>query len=235
LRPRGCSSGAARRRARERREGPIRRRLAIGLIVYGVVGLLILAGSVPLLIEPLASIGRTAGQRGEAVHWLELTGQGLKDVGRGSANAGASLASASAAARNAASLAQELSASMTSLRDASRLSILGSQPFAGITGRLDRVAGRAGDLAVSITSLAGPLDRDTTDFDPIAADAASLQGQVDALRPAFASPELGEVVTSAGLLGAAALVLLPWLGTPAVASLIAGIWLLRITRGNTGT
>ena len=202
----------------------------MGLIVYGAVGVLVLAGSVTLLIEPLASIGRIAGQRGAAVHWLELTGQGLEDVGRGSANAGASLASAAAAARNAASLAQELSASMASLRDASRLSILGSQPLAGITGSLDRVAGRAGDLALSMTSLAGLLDRDTTDFATIAVDATALQGQVDALRAAFASPELGEIGTSAGWLGAAALLLLLWLGTPAAASLIAGIWLLRTAR-----
>ena len=210
---------------------PIRRRLAIGLLVYGVVGVLVMAVSVQLLVGPLASLGRIAGQRGEAVHWLDLTGRGLEDVGRGSANAGASLASASAAARNAASLAQELSASMASLRDASGLSILGSQPLAGLTGGFDRVAGRAGDLALSMTSLAGLLDRDTTDFATIAADAASLRGQVDALRAAFVSPELGEVGTSAGWLGAAALVLLLWLGTPAVASLIAGIWLLRTTRG----
>jgi hypothetical protein len=211
--------------------GPIRRRLAIGLLIYGVVGVLIMAVSVQLLVGPLASIGRIAGQRGEAVHWLDLTGRGLEDVGRGSANAGASLASASAAARNAASLAQELSASMASLRDASGLSILGSQPLAGLTGGFDRVAGRAGDLALSMTSLAGLLDRDTTDFATIAADAGSLRGQVDALRAAFVSPELGEVGTSAGWLGAAAFVLLLWLGTPAVASLIAGIWLLRTTRG----
>ena len=210
---------------------PIRRRLAIGLLVYGVVGVLVMAVSVLLLAGPIASIGRIAGQRGEAVHWLDLTGGGLEDVGRGSANAGASLASAAAAARNAASLAQELSASMASLRDASGLSILGSQPLAGLTGGFDRVAGRAGDLALSMTSLAGLLDRDTTDFATIAADAGSLRGQVDALRAAFASPEFGEVGTSAGWLGAAAFVLLLWLGTPAVASLIAGIWLLRTTRG----
>jgi hypothetical protein len=210
---------------------PIRRRLAIGLLVYGVVGVLVMAVSVLLLAGPIASIGRIAGQRGEAVHWLDLTGRGLEDVGSGSANAGASLASAAAAARNAASLAQELSASMASLRDASGLSILGSQPLAGLTGGFDRVAGRAGDLALSMTSLAGLLDRDTTDFATIAADAGSLRGQVDTLRAAFASPEFGEVGTSAGWLGAAAFVLLLWLGTPAVASLIAGIWLLRTTRG----
>jgi hypothetical protein len=149
-----------------------------------------------------------------------------------SQQAGASLASAATAARNAASLGQELAAAMASLRDASRLSILGSQPLAGITDSFDRVASRAGDLAVVMTSLAGLLDRDTTDFSTIAADAAALQGQVEGLRAAFASPELGEVGASAGWLGAAALALLVWLATPAVASLIAGIWLLRNVRGH---
>ncbi len=212
---------------------PIRRRLAIGLIAYGVVGVLVLAGSVSLLIRPLASIGSIAGQRGEAIHWLELTAQGLEDAERGSANAGASLASAAAAARNAASLSQDLSASMASLRDASSLSILGTRPLSGLTGGFDRVAGRAGDLGVSMTSLAGLLDRDTTDFARIGSDAASLRGQVDSFRAALVSSELGEVATAGTWLTAAALLLL-WLAMPALASLVAGVWLLRATGRRSG-
>jgi hypothetical protein len=123
---------------------------------------------------------------------------------------------------------------MASLRDASSLSILGSQPLAGVTGGFDRVAGRAGDLALGMTSLAGLLDRDTTDFATIAADAASLRVQVDALRAALASPEFGEVGTSAGWVCAPALALLLWLATPAAASLLAGIWLLRATGRQSG-
>ena len=211
-----------------------RRRLAAGLIAYGVVGILVLAVSIPVLVEPLAAIGRIVSQQGEAVRWLDLTGQGLEDAGRGSANAGASLESAAGAARNAASLAQELSVSMASLRDASSLTILGSQPLGGLTGDFDRVAGRASDLASSMVSLAGMLDRDTTDFSAIAADVTSLRGQADQLRMTVAS-ELGGMGTAGALLVPATLLLLLWLATPAVASLIAGIWLLRTAAGHSTT
>ncbi len=206
-----------------------RRRLAAGLVAYGVVGILLLAVSVPLFVGPLGALGRVAGQQGEAVRWLDLTGQSLEDAGRGSSNAGASLASAAGAARNAASLAQELSASMAALRDASSQTILGAQPFGGLTGEFGRVASRASDVAASMQSLAGMLDRDTTDFASIAGDATSLRVQVDQLRGSLAS-ELGGLGTAGAWLVPAALLLVLWLATPAVASLIVGIWLLRTAR-----
>lgn len=208
-----------------------RRRLAAGLIAYGVVGLLLVAVGVPLIVGPLASVARIAGQQGEAVRWLDLTSQGLVDAGRGSSNAGASLASAANAARNAASLAQELAASMAALRDASGQTILGLQPLGGLTGEFDRVASRASDMAASMQSLAGMLDRDTTDFASIAGDASSLRGQVDQLRATVAS-EVGGAGTGTWLVPAAILLLL-WLATPALVSLVAGIWLLQTVRART--
>jgi hypothetical protein len=214
------TDGASRRDRR-------RRQLAAGLIAYGVVGLLLFVVSVPVIVGPLASLGRIATQRVDAIRWLDLTGQGLDDVGLGSANAGTSLASAATAAGNAALLAQELSASMTSLRDASGLSILGSQPLAGLTDSFDRVAGRAGDLSSSMTSLAGSLGQNTRDFAAVSADAATLREQVSSLRDAFAAPGSADVESLAAWLVPAALLLVTWLATPAVASLVAGILMFR--------
>ena len=201
--------------------------LAAGLVAYGAVGLLLFILSVPVIVGPLASLGRIATQRGDAVRWLDLTGQGLDDVGRGSANAGTSLVSAATAARNAALLAQELSASMTSLRDASSLSVLGSQPLAGLTDGFDRVAGRARDLSSSMTSLAASLEQNTGDFAAISAHTAGLREQVSSLRDAFATPGAAAAESMAAWLVPAALMLVIWLATPALASLIAGVWILR--------
>ncbi len=204
-----------------------RRQLGAGLIAYGAVGVLLFVLSVPFILGPVASLGRVASQRGEMIHWLDLTGQGLDHVGRGGADAAASLTAAAAAARNAASLAAELSGSMASLRDASSLSILGSQPLAGLTDSFDRVAARADDLSSSMTSLAGSLDRDTSDFATVAADAAALRAQVGSVRDALAAPGFAGVETSAGWLVPTALLLVTWLATPAVASFVAGTWILR--------
>jgi hypothetical protein len=204
-----------------------RRQLSAGLVAYGAVGLLLFVVSLPVIVGPLASLGKIATQRGDAVRWLDLTGQGLDDVGRGSANAGASLASAATAARNAALLAQELSASMTSLRDASGLSILGSQPLAGLSDGFDRVAGRARDLSSSMTSLAASLEQNTGDFAAVATDTAALREQVSSLRAALAAPGTTAAESMAAWLVPAALLLVIWLATPALASLVAGVWILR--------
>lgn len=221
--PAAGASPTARVSRRDRR----RRRLAAGLIAYGAMGVLIFVLSVPVILGPLASLGRIATQRGEAIRWLDLTSQGLDHVGRGSANAGASIASAATAARNAGSLAEELSASMTSLRDASMVSILGSQPLAGLTDGFDQVASRARDLSSSMTSLAGLLDQDTRDFAAASVDAAALREQVRSLRDALAAPGSVDAEASAAWLVPGALVLAIWLATPALASLVAGIWILR--------
>ena len=204
-----------------------RRQLSAGLVAYGAVGLLLFVVSLPVIVGPLASLGRIATQRGDAVRWLDLTGQGLDDVGRGSANAGTSLASATTAARNAALLAQELSASMASLRDASGLSILGSQPLAGLTDGFDRVAGRARDLSSSMTSLAASLEQNTGDFAAVATDTAALREQVSSLRDTLAAPGAVAAESMAAWLVPAALLLVIWLATPALASLVAGVWILR--------
>ena len=223
--PTAGSPPTHRRSRRDRR----RRQLAAGLVGYGAVGLLLFVVSLPVIVGPLASLGRIATQRGDAVRWLDLTGQGLDDVGRGSANAGASLASAATAARNAALLAQELSASMTSLRDASSLSVLGSQPLAGLTDGFDRVAGRARDLSSSMTSLAASLEQNTGDFAAISAHTAGLREQVSSLRDALAAPGAAAAESMAAWLVPAALLLVIWLATPALASLVAGVWILRAT------
>lgn len=204
-----------------------RRQLSAGLVAYGAVGLLLFVVSLPVIVGPLASLGKIATQRGDAVRWLDLTGQGLDDMGRGSANAGTSLASATTAARNAALLAQELSASMTSLRDASGLSILGSQPLAGLTDGFDRVAGRARDLSSSMTSLAASLEQNQGDFAAVATDTAALREQVSSLRDALAAPGTTAAESMAAWLVPAALLLVIWLATPALASLVAGVWILR--------
>ena len=212
---------------RASRRDRCRRQLSAGLVAYGAVGLLLFVVSLPVIVGPLASLGRIATQRGDAVRWLDITGQGLDDVGRGSANAGTSLASATTAARNAALLAQELSASMASLRDASGLSILGSQPLAGLTDGFDRVAGRARDLSSSMTSLAASLEQNTGDFAAVATDTAALREQVSSLRDALAAPGAAAAESMAAWLVPAALLLVIWLATPALASLVAGVWILR--------
>ena len=204
-----------------------RRPLGWGLIAYGAMGVLLLVASVAVAVGPLASVARIAAGRGDAIRWLDLTGRGLDDVGRVAANAGTSLTSAATAARDAASLSLELSVSMNSLRDSSRVSILGAQPLAGLADSLDGVARRSRDLSASMIALAGSLDRDASDVAALSVDAVALRGQARSLREALAAPASVGAAASAAWLVPAAWVFAIWLATPAVVSLVAGIWILR--------
>jgi hypothetical protein len=212
----------------------LRRRIAWALIAYGIVGLVLTVASMITVLGALPSIDAIDRQRQAIVRSLDTAASGIADAERGMSGAGGSLGSAAASARSAATLSDDLATTMASLRDASGISVLGSRPFATLTGDFDRVADRSRALSASMTTLAGSLDQDTADFATVAADAAVLRVQIAGLRDALVQD--GPEGLDAGLrrLFAIVLLLLAWLGLPAIASLVGGsIWLreLRLEGG----
>lgn len=201
--------------------------LGWGLVAYGVIGLLLFAASSWLILGPLASVARYAGAGADAVRWLDTTGAGLDDMVRIGADAGTSLGSSATAARNAASLADELSSSMASLRDASHVSILGSQPLAGLADSFDRVAARARALSASMAAVAKSLDADAGDVASLAVDVTKLRDQLRGLRDGMAGPGTAAASAVGAWLVPAALVLVLSLALLAVGALVAGIALVR--------
>lgn len=205
-----------------------RRRFAWALVAYGSIGLLLAAVGVYLVVRSLPVLGAIDRQRAEIVRWLDVSADSIGDVQQGATHAGASLASAAASARSAASLSDDLSGTMASLRDTSTsLTFLGSRPLEAMTADFDRLAGRTRDLASSMTALAGSLDGNTADFATVAADAATLRLQVTELRDLVAGDGTESLDGSLGRLVVLVLVLLLWLALPAVASLVAGTLMLR--------
>lgn len=207
------------------------RRFAWALVAYGIVGLFLAVGSLILVVRTLPLLESIDRQRTELVRWLDVTDQGLGVIERGAVNAGGSLDSAAASARSAASLSDDLSATMASMRDASGLSILGSHPFAALTDDFDRVAGRAHALAASMTTLAGALDSNKGDFAAVAADAGALRLQVSQLRDIVVGDGSTGLDGPLGRLVAVVVLLILWLALPAVASLVGGVlWLRELRR-----
>ena len=208
-----------------------RRRVAWGLVAYGLVGIVLAATCAFLLLRSMPLLASVDRQRTEIVHSLDLTADAIADIELGAGRAGDSLRSAAASARNAATLSDDLAATMASLRDTSTdLSILGSHPFGPLADDFDRVAGRANSLASSMTALAGSLDLNTADFESVRTDAVALRFQVARLRDTLA----GDGASLAGSLGGlmlVALAVLLWLTVPAIASLALGIAWLRVTEG----
>jgi hypothetical protein len=195
------------------------------LVSYGVGGILVFVLSLALIVRPLASLADLAGERAQAVEWLDNAGQILDQASQGATDAGTSVTSAAAAARNAASLSDQLAASMTALGKASNLTILGSQPLAGLAGQFANVATRAQGLSASMSSLASSLDQNTTDFTALTSNLTSMHQQVLDLETALAGPSVLD--TMGPWLAPLAVLICAWITLPAVASLYLGIRLIR--------
>lgn len=195
------------------------------LVVYGIGGILVFVLSLALIVRPLASLADVAGQRAQAVQWLDMAGQTLDQARQGAADAGTSVTSAAAAAQNAAALSDQLAASMTALGKASNLTILGSQPLAGLASQFADVATRAQNLSGSMTTLAGSLSQNTTDFNALTTNLSTMQAQVRDLQSALARPSVLD--TMGPWLAPLAVLICVWITLPAVASLFLGIRLIR--------
>jgi hypothetical protein len=212
----------------------LHRRIAWALVAYGVAGLILTAASMAAVLGALPSIDAIDRERAAIVRSLDIAASGIADAEKGMSGAGGSLGSAAVSARSAAMLTDDLATTMASLRDASGVSVLGNQPFAPLADDFDRVASRARALGASMTTLAGSLDQDTLDFTTVAADAAALRVQIAGLRDALT--QNGTDGLDAGLrrLFIIVILLLAWLGLPAIASLVGGsLWLREQRRDDT--
>lgn len=204
-----------------------RRRLAWGLVAYGLVGILLAAACAVLLLRAIPLLASIDRQRTEIVRALDLTAAAIGDIELGAGRAGGSLRSAAESARSAATLSGDLAGTMASLRDTSSdISILGSHPFEALADDFDRVASRADALASNMTTLAGSLDLNTVDFTKVSAEATTLRSQVTSLRDVLAGDGAALGGSLDGLL-LVALAILVWLAAPAIASLALGIAWLR--------
>ncbi len=209
-----------------------RRQIAWGLVAYGLVGIVVAGACAFLLLRTIPVLASIDHQRTEIVRALDLTADAISDIDQGASRAGTSLRSAASSARSAATLSDDLSQTMAALRDTSgNLSILGSHPFADLADDFDRVAGRASALATNMTTLAGSLDLNTTDFVAVSADAIALRSQVTALRDALAGDGPAALDGSLDRLLVLALAVLLWLAAPSIASLALGVVWLRATGG----
>jgi hypothetical protein len=144
--------------------------VALALVAYGVIGIALAVASLIVLSGPLATLESLAGRRADAVRWLDLSVNGLAGAERSSEGAAQALTAAETSSRSAAALFRELSGAMAGLRDASAISILGTQPLGALTDDLDRVASRAGTLADEMGVLAGTLSAETVTLDRLAQD-----------------------------------------------------------------
>jgi hypothetical protein len=212
----GHSIESPRRRAR--------RWLATGLVAYGIAGIVLALAGLVALAQPLGALASLAGQRADAVRFLDIAVESLGEAERSSDGAAASLSAAEQTARSAGALLRDLAATMAGLRDVSGLTILGAQPLGVLRDDFGRVADRSTAVADETAKLAAALATERTNLQSLAVDAGRLRAEVSGFRAALAADTA--IGWFPGIFGLVVLVV-AWLTLPAAVSLVVGIRLLR--------
>ncbi len=205
--------------------GPARRRLGAALTAYGAIGVVLL-GTAALLVAGLFDAGRgplgLEAERRQLVELLDATGRALRDAETATREADASLAATAAAAASGSRFSTDLGTTLRGLAASLRISILGSQPFAGAADGFDRVAGQASGVAADLDAAAASLRLGADDMRVLADDLADMRAEVLRVRAGMKD------VLQLDQWRLAVAAILAWLAVPAVLSLVVGLrWLAR--------
>ena len=194
------------------------RRLAWGLIVYGLLGLVLVVGGALIGLQAAGRVERLASAADGA---LIAAARSTRAAAESFTNIDGSLANAQLSADQAAVLAGEASGTLDALAESMRLSIFGSQPLLPLAAEFETSAEQAAELAVTLGSVGGSLDATRADVEIIGTELGLLADELEALRGADSDAGTGPSLTL--FIG----LLLAWLAVPAVGAFLFGLAILR--------
>jgi hypothetical protein len=210
-----------------------RRQVGLGLIAFGLAGILLIVLAAALVI---GSLGAAAGlassleqQRSDLVDLLEPAAAALGQSATTAGNASASLTATAAAAGDAADLTEQLATSMDALSQAASVQVFGTRPFGAAASSLGDVAARSRQLSVDLRTTQTSISGNVTDSAAVAAELRTLASQLEELRKRATETE-GSAFVGQGMLDLTRVILLgllAWLAVPAVAALWLGSRLRR--------
>jgi len=198
-----------------------RRWLGWGLIVYGAVGVAMIAAGALIGLEVADRFERLATDADEAIVAAASATRSAADSFEGVDD---SLEGAGDSTAAAAALARRSQEALDNLADAMSVSILGARPLLPLAADFAESAGLAGELAEALDGVQGSLGDTRTDV-------AAIGTELDAL-----ATELEDLGGSTQLDGGAPPVrlfvglLLVWLGVQVVAAIVGGMALLTSDR-----
>jgi hypothetical protein len=207
-----------------------RRYLGLGLLAYGLAGLLLLAVAGAVIggtVHRLNVAGKTVGEQRDALlGTLRATSLTMRNASAGVGNVGQSLTAAHASADHAAGLARSMGNTLRGLSSAMNVQIFGTQPLAGLASGFDNAGGQSDELAGDLDALGTALAQNTTDLETSRQDLAALSARVDQLVAAVETTPFG-VGQEPFTVELVFVALLVWLAVPAAGSIAVGAALLR--------
>ena len=198
----------------------------MGLIAFGVTGLVLIGAAGALVLASLSAVDDAATdfeeQRSEILAMLGPASAALEGAASTAANAGTSLSETRDAAAQAAELMTRLATSFESLASLGSFEILGARPFAAISGQFADVAVQSRTLSTDLTDAAVAMDTNIEDSAAVAAELRVLASQLAELEASLDADDEAPVGSGTSLpVDAARFVLvglLLWLAVPAIAS-----------------
>jgi hypothetical protein len=198
-----------------------RRSAAWVLIVYGLLGITLLAVGAVVGVDLAGRLERTA-QAAEGT--LAAAARSTRAAASAFTTADGSLENAQVSASDASDLARDAGATLDSLALAMGISILGSRPLQPLAAEFSASADQATQLSDTLRTVAESLADTRTDVTAIGTELESLADELDNLQGA------GEPSGAAAPLRLFIGLLVAWLAIPAVGALVAGLGLLRRPR-----
>lgn len=209
------------------------RRLAQGLIGYGIVGLVVAA---VCLVALIWVNGRVAGLRveaettvGQLATSMDRTAQALHDASTTAQSFTVTVEQSAQAVASAADTITEVRTGLSSLEAQLRaVSILGAQPLSGTADAVGRIDTSLEGLDTRLDAIATGLDGNR---DALARNATSLGQLGDSVEAMATRLDSGVIEDSLGDIQMVIMVLLlmftAWSLVPAVGALAGGLWLRR--------
>lgn len=210
-----------------------RRAIGAGLTAYGLAGLLagilVLGATLavgPSLVPVVESVDR---QRDAIVTSLERGASALDQGATVADDAAGGVTRAAAVASQSADVSRRIAATMARLASTfGSFEILGNRPFAPLAADATQIAAQLRGIATDLDALGISLGRIGRGIAPLTAEVRAISTQLGTLGTELAALELPAAAAEVlrwFVVGIA--VLVAWLLVPAVASLVAGILLLR--------
>ncbi len=206
-----------------------RRRLGVALTVYGMAGVLVVLLGGGVVLGSLSGVNGLADtletERSAIIDTMNAATDTLDGAATSTRGFATSLDGTRRTAADGASLTRDFATTLDQASATMDVSILGSQPFASVAAGFRHTAEQSRALADQLDAAAVTLDRNVSDVSVLSDRIATLRGRMADLRDSLRAA--GPFENPLGPSPVVLLALLGWLLLPAVASLVAGLRLLR--------
>ncbi|MEX2184521.1 MAG: hypothetical protein WEC14_08735 [Chloroflexota bacterium] len=217
--------------------GPLRpglRRLSLGLIGYGVVGLVLAMAGLLVLVSVggrvTSAVDRTSAQVESLVATLEGSSRVLRDAGSSAISFAVTLERTPPSVRQVASTMGNLQGNLRTVESQlGSLSILGARPLADVARLFGQMATDIDGLDTRLEGIAADLEDNKA---KLLTNATSLKALGDRLDAIAADLDRGTIQDGLadlpGTLTILALLIVAWMALPAAGALALGWWLRRL-------